>query len=341
MGWTNDAITELIAPNTVTFAPGNNVVGFGATLPSELTAAGFVDAIVFYSTEWNAANVTPTIKFRFIATSSSGMSIGYGICSNPSVSQTATVVSAELLRTPGGSYFGTEIRNASNSPVFYLVDDGGGSGITGNGGLMDILDSAGFARIRAQANSAGTTAVFGIYDTGNNQRIGLAAANSGNTSITVRDSTGVTDFAVVSSTTQTQIQAFNAVLAVPSSSTYIQTNTPLEWDTAWQAIPLVNGWFGDATRVPLYRMMADGTTQFKGVILKNSVPLNGEQWMNAIPAIYTPLHTWSFLTPTPGRTYNGSQVVEIHTDGTGVIYDMSNTQNGVISLDNVRYTSQY
>lgn len=123
MQFPNQIVTEITAPNNVPFLPGNVVTGFGSIIPAELTAAGFVNAIVFYDVDWNPANTTPTIKFRFIASGMGNIKIGYGYCANPSVSQTATVVSTANIgaQISGSSIFSLqEWRSLANATTFIM-----------------------------------------------------------------------------------------------------------------------------------------------------------------------------------------------------------------------------
>lgn len=116
MQFPQQVVTEITAPNNVTFAPGNNVSGFGVEVPPELSAAGFSNAFVMYTTAWNPSNTTPTIKFWFIAANATGLVQGYGVVANPSVDQTATVVSGETV----GTFLGT----GQNSDILYANTSG-------------------------------------------------------------------------------------------------------------------------------------------------------------------------------------------------------------------------
>lgn len=91
MEFTGDVVTEITVPNNVQFAPGINVVGIGQTLPPELVAAGYVNAIVWYSTDWDPTSTAPKAKFKFMATLGGSLVIGMGYSNNPSVNQTATI----------------------------------------------------------------------------------------------------------------------------------------------------------------------------------------------------------------------------------------------------------
>lgn len=101
MGWTNDQATEITAPSNVPFQPGNDVIGMGTALPPELITYGVTAALVFYNSAWSPSATTPSVKFMWIggiaATGFGQISIGMGICQNPSVSQTAVITSGFTL----------------------------------------------------------------------------------------------------------------------------------------------------------------------------------------------------------------------------------------------------
>lgn len=148
MGWTNTQPDELTAPGGVPFLPGNNVSGFGSQVPPELTAAGFPNAFVMYTTAWNPAAVVPTIKFWFMAANSTGLVFGYGTVPNPSVSQTATVVSGEIVSTYGGGGTDSDIlyKDTGGNPYAELLT------LSGQGADFFLFDAAGtkFSRFAAQ-----------------------------------------------------------------------------------------------------------------------------------------------------------------------------------------------
>jgi hypothetical protein len=130
MQFPNQLVTEIFAPDNVAFAPGNNVSGFGADLPPELAAAGYTNAIVFYSTDWNPAAVVPTVKFKFIATNGGSLITGYGVCTNPSVSQVATVLrgtSTGMIVFNGKPVTDIETFNQNNHSVFQFATGGASS----------------------------------------------------------------------------------------------------------------------------------------------------------------------------------------------------------------------
>ena len=291
MQFPNQIVTEITAPNNVPFLPGNVVTGFGSIIPAELTAAGFVNAIVFYDSDWNPTNTTPTIKFRFIASGFGNIKIGYGYCANPSVSQTATVVSTANIgaQISGSSIFSLqEWRSLANATTFIM-----GHTFGTNDPLIQMYDQN--ANLRMVLQRVAATAISSIA--------------FGSWSISIAD-----------------------------AATIASVSGRIDLDTAWVALPLTGGWTGDATRVPLMRRMNDGTVQMKGLITKVANPVSGEAWITGLAAAYRPTHTWTFLTPTPGRAYNGSQVVEVHADGTSAIFDMA-ALSGNICLDMVRYTT--
>jgi hypothetical protein len=83
---------QVKTPNAAAFVPGGDSIGIVSTdLPAELIAAGFTNGVVFYADDWDAAAITRKVKFRFIVATNAGIGVGYGVCANPSVSQTATI----------------------------------------------------------------------------------------------------------------------------------------------------------------------------------------------------------------------------------------------------------
>lgn len=127
-GWSNTAVDEIILPNNTPFLPGNNVTGIGTQIPVELSAAGFTNAIVFYASDWNPTATTQSIKFRFIAANASGLQFGFGYCANPSISQTATVVTVETLSTfdsATGTNASVTFKNIAGNATYQFLDFGG------------------------------------------------------------------------------------------------------------------------------------------------------------------------------------------------------------------------
>lgn len=121
-------ITELTVPNNVPFTPGHDVIGIGTDVPAELVAAGFGDSIVIYGSDWNPANTTPTVKFRFLSSGFSSLVIGFGYCANPSISQVATVETTTLIgaQISGSNIFTTQRwRNLNNQDMFNMGQFGG------------------------------------------------------------------------------------------------------------------------------------------------------------------------------------------------------------------------
>jgi hypothetical protein len=90
-------VTELTAPNTVPFQPGQNVIGIGSQIPPELVAAGVTAAIIFYNNTWNTSLTVPTTKFQFIASIGGSIVSGVGYSNNPSTTPTATVAFLNVL----------------------------------------------------------------------------------------------------------------------------------------------------------------------------------------------------------------------------------------------------
>lgn len=254
-------ITELTVPNNVPFTPGHDVIGIGTDVPAELIAAGFGDSIVIYGSDWNPANTTPTVKFRFISSGFSSIVIGFGYCANPSVSQVATVETTTAIgaQISGSNIFTTQRwRNLNNQDAFNMGQFGGSQDP-----IFQMFDQAGNNRSALMHFVATTMTVLCLGD---------------NTNAALNWSVNHTDGATVASCTG-----------------------PLNKDTAWQPFTLFNGWFGNAAPdAPLYRMMSDGTVQFCGMLNKGSAPVNGEQW-GSVAAGYLPLkqqmvHACSNLT---------------------------------------------
>lgn len=97
-GWSNDNLEEVVAPASMPFLPGNNVIGMGTALPQEMKDAGFTAGIVFYSAGYKSTSTTPKVKFWYLAINddsaglTSGIVLGAGLVTNPHVSEVATTV---------------------------------------------------------------------------------------------------------------------------------------------------------------------------------------------------------------------------------------------------------
>lgn len=95
-----DLTTEIIAPANVPFLPGNDVIGFGTAVPAELAAAGIPAAILFYNSGYSPSNTFPSVKYAYISSQSAvdsgislgGIQVGIGYVANPSVDETAVVL---------------------------------------------------------------------------------------------------------------------------------------------------------------------------------------------------------------------------------------------------------
>lgn len=301
MQFPNQIVTEITAPNNVTFAPGNVVTGFGSQVPAELISAGYPNAIVFYSNDWNPAATTPTPKFKFIGAGSStspigtggadSLDIGYGVVLNPSVDQTAIVKVA--LRT------GLQIS---------------GSNFISNVEIWNALNST----------SAQFTSFFGSND----PSFQLDDANGvKRMSLFHKLATGIASIAVGNGW---QLNCGN-------TDTSPTVTGPINKDSAWQPFTLFNGWFGNAAPdAPLYRMMNDGTVQFCGMLNKASAPTNGEQW-GSVAAGYLPLKQ-HMVHACSNLTTDGNQKILIDATGKCFIYDPA-AGNGSMFIGGMRYPS--
>lgn len=301
MQFPNQIVTEITAPSNVPFLPGNVVTGFGSQVPAELVAAGYQNAIVFYSNDWNPAATTPSVKFKFIGAGSSAspigtggadsLDIGYGVVLNPSVSQTAIIQVA--LRTglqiqAANFISNVEVWNANNSTSAQFTS------FFGSNDPAFYLDDAN-----------GVTRMSMIHKLAT----GIATLTMGN---------------------GWQMNCFNA-------GTSPTVNGPINKDSAWQAFTLFNGWFGNADPdAPLYRMMNDGTVQFTGMLNKGSAPVNGEQW-GSVAAGYLPLKQ-SMFHACSDLVGDGNQKVLIDATGACFIFDPP-AGNGSMFISGVRYPS--
>ncbi len=301
MQFPDQIVTEITAPNNVPFLPGNVVTGFGSQVPDELIAAGYPNAIVFYSNEWNPAATVPTVKFKFIGAGSStspigtggtnSLDIGYGVVLNPSVSQTALIKVA--LRTGlqiSGSNFisNVEMWNANNATSGQFTSFFGS-----NDPALQLDDANAVTRIKLFHKLATSIATITM---GNNWQL-----NCGN------------------------------------ADTFTSVTGPIHKDTAWQPFTLFNGWFGNAAPdAPLYRMMNDGTVQFCGMLNKASAPVSGEQW-GSVAAGYLPLKQ-HMVHACSNLTTDGNQKILIDATGKCFIFDPA-AGNGSMFIGGMRYPS--
>lgn len=114
----------------------------------------------------------------------------------------------------------------------------------------------------------------------------------------------------------------------------VTTTGTIVRDTSWQTFTFSNSWTDNT--FARYRMMPDGTVQFRGIITKATNPTNGEIVITGLPAAYRPSQRANFLCPCSSRTYNGAQKIEVETDGTVKIWDMA-AASGDVCLDPIRY----
>lgn len=300
----------IVAPGGAQFAPGNNVVGLGSQLPPEMVTAGYVDALVFYSTTWNPAATTFTVKFRFITVAGNNLVCGFGYCTNPSVSQVANIVEALVVTlNTGFNDVAINANHVSGRSMFNV------QGVTGDVQLHLSSDSS-LTLGGVDLSTSGDSGFLLLGDNGTNQGW-LGAGN-----VYLQGGVGA-----------------NPICRILAQATFDATAT-LVRDTGWFSIPLAGNWVSDPSWPASYRLMPDGTVLFKGHITEVTNPANGETWMSGLPAAYIPLQPVEFLVPCGTRAYNNSangQAVRFFTDGTAVIYDAATTLTGDIVLDTVRY----
>lgn len=127
----------------------------------------------------------------------------------------------------------------------------------------------------------------------------------------------------------------NQILVTDSAqSTGLRWTSTLVVDTAWQAFTFANSWTDNT--FARYRMMPDGTVMFRGIITKATNPTNGQTVITGLPVAYRPSQRANFLCPCSGRAHNGSQKLEVQTNGTVLIWDMA-ALSGDVCLDPIRY----
>ncbi|HEX5345966.1 MAG TPA: hypothetical protein VFW64_02520 [Pseudonocardiaceae bacterium] len=130
-------------------------------------------------------------------------------------------------------------------------------------------------------------------------------------------------------------ETVNGTLAVTGATTLanVTTTGTIVKDTSWSVVPVAGTWVGTGAN---YRMMPDGTVLFAGIVTKPTNPANGDTWMTGLPAAYRPTQATVFLTPCATRTYNGTQKVQINTNGTAQVFDVA-AATGDIILSSIRY----
>ena len=139
----------------------------------------------------------------------------------------------------------------------------------------------------------------------------------------------------VSGHTHTSIINGTPSLVVGTSSTV--TNQPILWDTSWRTFSFANGWFD--SNFCRYRILADGTTLFRGLTAKTANPTNGEI-MFSIAYPFYPSSTMNFLTACATRNANGSQKLQIDSSGNCRVWDMA-VAAGDMDLSGIRFPSQF
>lgn len=300
MQFPQQLVTEITAPNTIPFQPGNDVTGIGASIPPELAVAGFTNAIVFYNSKthgsgWDPTSTLPKVKFAFIAAIGGEIVCGYGYCVNPSVNQTAVIVITEniALASSGSTIETVYTWPLSNGVVgTQLAEDSLVYGSEGSP-VLQMHTFAGKLSTELRANSAFSR--FNCYDANGTVVKSFLGYFSG---------PGISQlqlknfqFQVLDSDTQNQAYVFGFILR----------------DTAWQnpSAFLVNGWAVDAANPAQYRLSSDGTVIWRGRLTKATNPVNGENITNNFDSIYNPGSDAYFLVPPAGSTYNGTQKLEV------------------------------
>ena len=162
MQFSNNNVTEIVAPTGVPFAPGEDVIGFGTDVPPALAAAGIPAAILFFNSGYSPTNTWPSVKYAFIGSFSGvttgpggaalgGIVIGMGIVTNPSVSEQEVVkfssagVMISATSTPFDPELAWEQLNYTQTGVVAVMTHGtaaGGGGDTPNG-LVETFNSSG------------------------------------------------------------------------------------------------------------------------------------------------------------------------------------------------------
>lgn len=141
MEFDSNIVTEITAPNTVAFVPGNNIIGIGADVPPELTAVGFEAAIIMYSTDWDPLATTPKVKYWGIVSVAGAIQYVYCASVNPSTTPATLQGGFQMggrtvtLVRPTFAVFDDIVSTA----VIQLVTIGTGAGTTG--GALDMRAS--------------------------------------------------------------------------------------------------------------------------------------------------------------------------------------------------------
>lgn len=299
------AASSIQVPSSVTAQPGNRVFIVSSTLPSELIAAGYTSAIVWYTTDWDPAATTPKIKYLFLGTypaAGGGLVLGSCVASNPSVSQTGIIYASQVIQNyqSSGLDVGVEWHDVNNNAMAWLYDFSNGPSFQ-----VASRDTGGVTR-RPQFTASIFDPDTCQFTLGSNSTI------------------GGTNRAATFQNYDTRFWTFNDWVA-----------------DSWHAVPLNSGggWLSDASRPAEYRRMPDGTVLLKGHAFKNVNAINGENIVNVggFAASYRPGHTHSFTAIEPGRAYNGKQIVESRSDGSLILFDCTTTAVARVCLDQVRY----
>lgn len=141
MEFLSNIVTEITAPNTVPFQPGNDIIGFGGDIPSELLAVGIDAAIVCYTTDWDETATTPRIKYYAIASNNGVLGIVAVGSANPSTTPASILAAWQFVgraNTTLQALFQLYGDSSLSNPLLTMRTLGTGSG---EGILLDMKAS--------------------------------------------------------------------------------------------------------------------------------------------------------------------------------------------------------
>jgi hypothetical protein len=289
-------ITEITAPNTVPFQPGQNVIGFGSQVPPELQAAGITAAIVFYNSLWNTVSTTPLIKFHFIASFQGNIQVGHGYSLNPSTTPTATVVTHTVFTEFIGSGRVNNLLNMYNvngaTPQTRIIAAGEESNSgSGSSILQTFYNNGATLSSMAAVSPAFTDPIFLMAD--------KAVTNFYQIRVNA-----------VSKATEWLCQTPDG------SSTWTRTVAQMivdAWilrESAWTNVSFAAGVIAGGLGTPGYRKNADGTVMMRNSFGSSAVATNG-MLLATLPAGYRPAVDCQFMGPCASRTLAQFQKIKI------------------------------